>query len=328
MNASEVRFDGQVAIVTGAGRGIGREFARLFASRGASVVVNDIGVSSDVSRYVALGNDYAELRQDAMSESVADEVVAELTANGGSALANRADVSDPDAAATIVSEAIDAFGRVDIVVNNAGVVPQGAFEDVTFDDMMRAISVHAGGVFNVTRAAWPHFRKQEYGRVVNICSSEGLLAGSNGFSLYGAAKGAVVGLTRSLSAEGAPLGISINGLLPAAMTRGNASVNPGYKRVEEIDKSPRFVAPAVCWLAHSTCDVTGQFFDASAGSMRSVYISAAEGYQHDNLDEFSIESLRDNWDEVLAREPAVVPSGWAELNELRAALYRRRVLAS
>jgi NAD(P)-dependent dehydrogenase (short-subunit alcohol dehydrogenase family) len=214
---------------------------------------------------------------------------------------------------------------VDIVVNNAGTVPRGPLEDQTFETFMHTLAVHAGGVFNVTRAAWPHMEAQGYGRVVNICSSEGILAGSPGFAAYGAAKGAMLGVTRSLAAEGEPLGIAVNGVLPAAMTRGNASVSHGYKREETVDKQPRHVAPAVCWLSHESCGVTGHFYDVSAGSMRSVYISAGEGHQSERPDDFSIEEVRDNWDTIERREPAIVPYNWAELNAFRVDLYRRRV---
>lgn len=320
-----VGFDGRVAVVTGAGRGMGRQFALLLARRGAAVVVNDIGVSADAERYTGLTGEWAQFGTDALVASVADTVVDEIRNLGGRAVANTADVADPTAAASIVADAQANFGRIDVVVNNAGVVPRGPVGELSPATFMETLGVHVGGAFNVTQAAWSHFTSQGYGRVVNICSSEGILAGSAGFSAYGAAKGAMLGITRSLAAEGQPHGILVNGVLPAAMTRGNASVSHGYKREETVDKQPAHVAPAVCWLAHERCPVTGHFYDVSAGSMRSVYVSAAEGFQSERPDDFSIEEIRDNWGQIERQEPAIVPYGWAELNAFRVDLYRRRV---
>ena len=216
-----IRFDGLVAVVTGAGRGLGRSFAMALAERGASVVVNDIGVSADADRYARLGVEAADFGTDALAANVADVVVDEIRSRGGSAESDTSDVSNEHTAASIINRAVSRFGRIDIIVNNAGVVPYAPFEESTLEDLQMALNVHIGGTFNVTRAAWPIMREQKLGRVLNVCSIEGVLVGNAGFAAYAAAKGGLMGLTRSLAAEGAPLGIGVKGLLTGETNRRN-----------------------------------------------------------------------------------------------------------
>jgi NAD(P)-dependent dehydrogenase (short-subunit alcohol dehydrogenase family) len=310
-----VRFDGRVAVVTGAGRGLGREFALLLAARGARVVVNDIGLSADAARYSAA--DTAEHRL------VARHVAEEITDGGGQAVANTSDVSDPAGGSGIINDALDAFGRVDIVINNAGVLPYAPFDELTFADMSKAFAVHVGGAFNVTRAAWPHLREQGYGRVINVASSVGIVYGNQNYAAYAAAKGALLGLTRVMAFEGAPLGIKANGLLPNAQTRGSSSVLAVQNAADEVIRSPALVAPAACWLAHEQCDATGEFFAVKAGGMRKIFISAAEGFQASAPARFSPEMIRDNWSQVCDRRPAISPTTEAEYNAFRNDQYRR-----
>jgi NAD(P)-dependent dehydrogenase (short-subunit alcohol dehydrogenase family) len=316
-----IRFDGLVAVVTGAGRGLGRSFALALAARGASVVVNDIGVSADADRYARLGADAADFGTDALAGNVADVVVDEIRSGGGSAQPDTSDVSREDGAASIIKTAISGFGRVDIVINNAGIVPFAPFEDSRLDDLQVALNVHVGGTFNVTRAAWPIMREQGFGRVLNVCSIEGVLVGNASFAAYAAAKGGMMGLTRSLAAEGAPLGIGVNGILPGATTRGNVSVSTGYKRNTSIDRSPELVAPAAAWLVHPDCTASGQFFAATAGSMRSVFMSAALGYQSAHPRELTVEVIRDHWPEIQSHQGSIAPRNIKEYNDFRTRIY-------
>lgn len=311
---SEMRFDGRVAVVTGAGRGLGREFALLLARRGAAVVVNDIGQSSDASRYEA----------EAGPRSVADEVAGEIRAFGGSAVANTADVSSPDTAHTIVDDAIGNFGRVDIVINNAGVVITALFADLTPADIDKSFGVHVRGSFLVSQAAWPHMAKAGYGRILNVVSVDGVLIGNYQHAAYDAAKGGLAGLTRAMAMDGRDLGISINGLLPGGLTRGHVSVDPSLSPHKVIDMRPALVAPAAAFLVHEECPVSGRFYAASSGRMGRVFTGAVEGFQ-DKPDDFSLESIRDHWDVIDAPQNFVVPNRTQDFNEMRTRVFRRVV---
>lgn len=291
-----LRFDGRVAVVTGAGRGLGREFALELARRGAAVVVNDIGVSADANRYIGVANIDPNLARDAEPLKAAQVVVDEIEQLGGRGFANTADVGDPVTAKTIVDDAVREFGRIDIVVNNAGVVIAKPFDELTLDDLAIVHRVHVLGSFNVLRAAWPHFTTSKYGRVVNICSVEGGLLGSPNFVAYGAGKSALIGLTQSLGRAGGAHGVRVNGILPAAATR--ASALSGKQRAANVDRSAALVAPAVAWLGHEKCEVTGQLFAATAGSMRLVSSRRATGYVAPTDVPLTVEDIRDNWREI------------------------------
>lgn len=266
---SELRFDGRVVAVTGAGRGLGREFALLLASRGASVVVNDIGSAADEARYL----------DGEKGHTAATDVVNEITAAGGAAIENFADVSDPDGARSIVEDAVENFGGIDIVINNAGVVITNSFTELSVADLDKCFGVHVRGSFLVSQAAWPHMKAASYGRILNVCSVDGVLFGNRRHAAYDAAKGGLAGLTRGMSAEGIESGIQVNGLLPGAMTRGHASVDHSLSPSASIEMRPELVAPAATYLVHEECDVTGRFYAASSGRMGLVFTAAAEDFK-------------------------------------------------
>lgn len=284
---NEHRFDGRVAVVTGAGRGIGRAHARLLAARGASVVVNDLGGS--------IAGDGA----DALPASAA---AAEIVAAGGTAIAETSDVSTTEGAQALVDATLERFGRIDVLVNNAGIIRWAAVPDADADNLAQHLAVHVGGSFNTTRAAWPHMVAQRYGRIV-MTTSSGIFGLPANLS-YAAAKAAVIGLTRSLTCAGASHGITINAIAPAAMTRmaGRASHhNDDSPDGDSSDgdrsagpMSPGLVAPMVAFLAHETCPVSGEIYTAGAGRFARIFIASTEGYVHPSPDP-TIEDVVRNW---------------------------------
>ncbi|HEY6531328.1 MAG TPA: SDR family NAD(P)-dependent oxidoreductase [Acidimicrobiales bacterium] len=273
---SELRFDGRVAVVTGAGRGIGRAYARLLAARGASVVVNDLGGS---------------IEGDGASGQPADTVVAEIVEAGGTALADTNDVASATGAQALVDAAVARFGRLDILVNNAGIVRWARFPDVSDEDFGRTLEVHVVGSFNTARAAWPHMAEQGYGRIVNTTSAGFFGLPSN--SPYAAAKGGVIGLTRSLTTAGRKVGIKVNLIAPAAMTR---MAGP---QADEADPhmSSDLVAPMVAYLAHEDCPVSGEIYAAGAGRFSRIFVAETEGYlQTDHPP--TVEDVAAHWAEI------------------------------
>src|ERR1700754_1043219 len=200
---NELRFDDQVAVITGAGGGLGKQYALLLASRGARIVVNDTGGS---------------VTGDGSNSGAADAVAEEIRQRGGEAVADSHSVTSPEGGQAIIDTAIRAWGRVDIVINNAGIVRDAPFEEMTADRLEPLVDVHLKGAFYVTRPAWEVMRQQRYGRVLNTCSAAGVL-GAERMSNYGAAKTGLIGLTRVLAAEGAGHGIKVNAVAPIAYTR-------------------------------------------------------------------------------------------------------------
>lgn len=281
----ELRFDGRVALVTGAGGGLGREYALLLAARGAHVVVNDIGGQLD-----GTGAD----------AGAAERVVGEIRSGGGSAVANRSSVTSVDGADEMVATAIDAFGSIDIVVNNAGIIRDRAFQNMSFEDQEAVLDVHLRGTFAVTRAAWPHMRERRYGRVLNTSSVSGLV-GQFGQANYGAAKMGIAGLTRVLAIEGAARGIQVNAIAPSAATRMTIDViSEGAAQALH----PAKVAPAVAWLLHEDCTVTGEIIAAGGGRVARYYIGQTRGAFRDSP---TPESVRDDWERVVDLEEAIIP---------------------
>ena len=271
---NEHSFEGRVAVVTGAGRGIGRADARLLADRGARVVVNDLGGSME-----GVGAD----------AEPASAVAAEIVAAGGVAIADNSDVATPAGAQALIDSAVEQFGRLDIVINNAGIVRWAGFPEADGDNLASHLAVHVTGSFNTTRAAWPHMVEQEYGRVV-MTTSAGMFGLPNNVS-YATAKGAVIGLTRSLTTAGAAHGIKVNLIAPAAMTRmaGQSADEAGSPQM-----SPELVAPMAAFLAHEACPVSGEIYAAGAGRFARIFIASTQGYVHAGS-EPTIENVAENW---------------------------------
>lgn len=238
-----LRFDGKVAIVTGAGAGLGRAYALLLGSRGAKVVVNDLGGS---------------VKGEGVNNKAADLVVDEIKKLGGTAVANYDSVEFGD---KIVKTAVDAFGTVDIVINNAGILRDVSFMKMTDQDWDLIMKVHLKGSYSVTRAAWDIMRAKGFGRVINTGSSSGLY-GSFGQVNYSAAKMAMHGLSQSLAKEGEKRNIRVNTICPLAASRMTETVLP--KEVLDNIK-PEYVAPLIAYLVHDSCEETGSLFEVGAG---------------------------------------------------------------
>ena len=241
----------KVVIVTGAGGGLGRAYARFLAANGALVVVNDLGGARDGS---------------GENTSMADGVVEEIRRDGGRAVANYSSVADADGAEEIVATALSEFGAVHGVVSNAGILRDGAFHKMTDENWDAVLKVHLYGGYHVTRAAWPHLREQKFGRVVVATSTSGLY-GNFGQSNYGAAKSGLVGLTNTLAIEGAKYGITANAIAPMAATRMTADVAP-QELLDKLD--PDLVAPAVSYLVSEENRDTGSVFVVGGGLVQRV----------------------------------------------------------
>ena len=273
-----IRFDNRVAIVTGAGNGLGRAHALLLASRGARVVVNDPGGAVD-----GKGGGHA----------AADKVVDEIKAAGGQAVANYDSVAEPASAANIVKTAVDAFGTVDIVVNNAGVLRDKTFHNMTVEDFDFVVKVHFLGTAYVTHAAWPILRAKAYGRVVVTSSNSGIY-GNFGQSNYGGAKLAVVGFMNALRLEGQKYNIFINALAPVAGTRMTESLMTP-EALARLD--PAFVSPMVAYLCSEQCQRTGEIWSAGAGYFARIEYREAPGVRIEGRAP-TVEDVADNIEKI------------------------------
>ena len=282
-------FDGKVAIITGAGGGLGRQHALLMASRGALVVVNDLGGAVD-----GTGSD----------KGAADKVVDEIKALGGEAVADTNSVASAEGGEAIVKSALDAFGTVDIVINNAGILRDKAFHNMDESLVDPVFDVHLKGAFNVTGPAFRVMRDKGYGRVISTSSAAGIF-GNFGQANYGAAKMGLVGFTRVLAVEGARFNIAANAIAPIALTRMTEDLlgDLGQKL------QPDYVAPLVTFLAHESCDATGRVFSVGGGRVAEVFIGECQGFTDANL---SPESVRDNWSTICDRDGYAVPAQIAE----------------
>ncbi len=292
---SELRFDGQVAVITGAGRNLGREYALLLASRGAKVVVNDIGVGISDTDGVA----------DAPATNPALDVVAEIIAAGGDAVIDTSSITDPRAG--MVQTAIDAFGRIDIVINNAGVVRQAPVPELS-DEFCRAMTdTHMLGTMNVTRAAWSHMAAQGYGRIVNVSSGAGLIGFPN-MTMYGGVKLGVVGLSRALAVEGRSLGINVNVVAPQASVRGSDFGPMKWTPALAEWLSPEQISGLVAYLAHESCVTTGELFNVGGGLIARVVLAAAEGVTERRMPPGA---GAEHWDEIMSKLVREAPAGKA-----------------
>ena len=286
---TDLGFDGKVAIITGAGGGLGRQHALLLASRGALVVVNDLGGSVD-----GIGSD----------KGAADKVVDEIKALGGDAVADTNSVSTPEGGKGIVQTAVDAYGTVDIVINNAGILRDKAFHNMEPDLMNPVLDVHLKGAFHVTQPAWVIMREKGYGRIISTSSAAGVF-GNFGQTNYGAAKMGLVGFTRVLAVEGAKYNIKANAIAPLALTRMTEAIMGALG--DKLD--PCLVSPIVTYLAHEDCPVTGQTFSVGGGRVAHVFIGETQGYFKADLQP---EDLRDNWATVTDQAGYATPNNLAE----------------
>ncbi|WP_245905864.1 SDR family NAD(P)-dependent oxidoreductase [Mycolicibacterium palauense] len=316
-DAPPLRFDGQVAVITGGGRGLGREYARLLAARGARVVVNDLG-----SSVTGTGSEQA----------TAHTTVREITAAGGEAVADLNTVATPEGGRAVIDTARDTWGRVDILINNAGIVGDAPFAETTDERLTPLIDVHLKGAFHVTRPAWTLMRRQGYGRVVNTCSAAGLL-GAPRMSNYGAAKTGLIGLTRVLAAESGDFDFKVNAVAPIAATRmldyslGNAAAvdDPAAAAEAEavmrpfLDRlDPALVAPVVAFLAHARCPASGEIFTVGAGHVARFFIGRTAGYHNPAL---TAEDVERHFEQVRDPGSFTIPAGPAdEMAELYAAI--------
>jgi NAD(P)-dependent dehydrogenase (short-subunit alcohol dehydrogenase family) len=284
---AELRFDGKAAIVTGAGRGLGRAYARLLAARGCRVVVNDPGVATN-GRPERVG--------------AADEVASEITDAGGVAVADRNSVID--GADAIAQRALDEFGQIDVVVNNAGISGGGAFDEMPSEDFDRLVDTHYGGAVRVSRAAWPHLRQSGSGRIVNMSSAS--VFGTPFTSPYVSSKAGIFGLTRALAAEGAYAGIGVNAVMPAAYTRMTAQLpdDDGFRTFLETYFPPEKVAPFVAYLAHESCTINGETFSVGADRAARVFLAECPGVVGDGTPE----GFAARADELLSIEGWEIPS--------------------
>jgi len=278
-----IRFDNRVAIVTGAGNGLGRAHALLLAGRGAKVVVNDPGGAVDGRPLSSGGGDHA----------AADKVVAEIKAAGGQAVPNYDSVADPRTAANIVKTAVDSFGTIDIVVNNAGVLRDKTFHNMTVEDFDFVVKVHFLGTAYVTHAAWPIMRAKAYGRVVVTSSNSGIY-GNFGQANYAGAKLAVVGFMNALRLEGQKYNVLVNALAPVAGTRMTESLltSEMLARIK-----PEFVSPMVAYLCSEQCQRTGDIWSAGAGYFARIEYREAPGLRIEGRAP-TIEDVADNIDKI------------------------------
>eukprot|EP00049_Salpingoeca_infusionum_P004474 m.79842 g.79842 ORF g.79842 m.79842 type:complete len:562 (+) comp12582_c0_seq1:136-1821(+) len=292
-------FQGRVALVTGAGNGLGREYALALAARGAKVIVNDLGGKVDGT---------------GTSTSAADTVVKEIQKSGGIAVANYNSVENGPA---LVDTAIQNFGRLDIVINNAGILRDRSLLKVSEQDWDIIQNVHLKGAFSVCQAAWPHMKKQNYGRIIVTSSTAGLY-GNFGQTNYSSAKMGLVGLSNTLGVEGAKYGIQSNAIAPTAGSRLSASVMP-----EDFATAlkPEYVCPLVLWLCHEDCKETKGIFEAGAGWVSKLRLERTKGLVlQDTEGGITLESVRDNWDAITdwtrAEHPAKIEDTTAKMVEV------------
>ncbi|GAA2705982.1 SDR family NAD(P)-dependent oxidoreductase [Actinoplanes palleronii] len=300
MDATEqLRFDGRVAIVTGAGRGLGRAHALLLASRGATVVVNDVGGSKEGE-----GSDAGP----------ANDVVAEIVAAGGTALADTHSVGSEAGCQALVADTVREFGRVDIVVNNAGISRWASFPKADADNLELTLDVHLRGTWHTTRAAWPHMEKQGYGRVITTAST-GMLGLADNLA-YATAKGALIGFTRSLAFSSAAKGILVNCVAPNSVTRPSESAaKPNVVTSNQMDTaraavmSTENVSPMVAYLAHESCTVNGEILVAGAKRFGRWFLGFTPGWLDTAEGVPSAENVAAHWDEIVDEKDYYVPTG-------------------
>lgn len=254
---AEWRFDDRVAVITGAGRGLGRAYALLLASRGAKVVVNDPGVG---------------MGGEGVDAGPAEDVVREIRDAGGQAVASTASVATAEGGQAIIDAALDAFGRIDILIHNAGIVRRGSLSELSYADFETVLDVHLRGAFHVVRPAFPHMCAAGYGRIVLTGSINGLYGNENVVN-YSVAKAGMIGLSNVAAIEGAAHGVKSNLILPGAVTR----MADGLDTSAYPPMDPELVAPAVGWLAHENCSISGEMLISMAGRVARAYVAETQG---------------------------------------------------
>lgn len=304
---SQLRFDDRVAVITGAGRGLGRAYALLLASRGARVVVNDPGAS---------------LKGEGSDSGPAQEVVNEIKAAGGEAVACTDSVATPEGGKAIIQAALDHYGRIDILIHNAGIVRRGSLKEITYEDFEQVLDVHLRGAFHVVRPAFPSMCKAGYGRIVLTSSINGLY-GSRNVVNYCVAKAGIIGLSNVVALEGADEGVKCNVILPGAVTR----MAEGLDTSAYPPMDPEMVAPVVAWLAHESCSITGEMLSSMAGRAARTYVAESPGVYSPT---WTIEDVAKQIDAIRSTDAPlifpVVPNG--QLDHIRYSFARAKDGAS
>ena len=290
---SNRRFDGRVAVITGSGRGLGREYARLLGSQGAKVVVNDPGAS---------------IKGEGSDSGPAEQVVNEIKSLGGDAVASTASVATPEGGKAIIDAALEHFGRIDILIHNAGNVRYGSLHEVSQEDFKAVVDVHLMGAFHVVRPAFPVMCKAGYGRIV-LTSSIGGLYGNQRVVNYGVSKAGMIGLNNIVGLEGAAHGVKCNIIAPGAVTR----MADGLDISQYPPMGPELVAPIVGWLADESCSISGEMLICMAGRVARALIAETEGVYQPS---WSIDEVGQRMDEIRDTSKLwmlpPVPSGYIE----------------
>jgi NAD(P)-dependent dehydrogenase (short-subunit alcohol dehydrogenase family) len=292
---TELRFDDRVAVITGGGRGLGRAHALLLASRGAKIVVNDPGVS---------------MAGDATDEGPAEALVKEIREAGGEAVASLDSVATPAGARAILQAGLDTFGRVDILIHSAGNVRRGLLTEIAYEDFESVLSVHLRGAFHMVREAMPLMAAQNYGRIILTGSINGLYGKANNAS-YSLCKAGFMGLSNTAAIEGKDHGIKSNLIIPAAVTRMSAGIDTSQFPPME----PEMVAPAVAWLAHESCSISGEMLVAMGGRVARAFIAESEGIYRPS---WSIEDVAEQIGPIRQADTPLVfpPAPQGELDHL------------
>jgi NAD(P)-dependent dehydrogenase (short-subunit alcohol dehydrogenase family) len=285
----ELRFDHRVAVVTGAGRGLGRAYALHLASKGARVVANDPGGS---------------LKGEGFDAGAAEEVAHEIRAAGGEAIACTESVATPEGGSAIIKAAFGHYGRIDILIHNAGIVRAASLKEMTQADFGAVLDVHLNGAFHVVRAAFPEMCKAGYGRVV-LTSSIGGLYGNHRQANYAVAKAGMIGLSNVVALEGAREGVKCNIIVPGAVTR----MAEGLDTSAYPPMSPELVAPVVAWLAHESCSISGEMLISIAGRVAKIFLAESRGVYQDS---WTIEQVAEQMDAIRNADAPFIAAGHAD----------------
>jgi NAD(P)-dependent dehydrogenase (short-subunit alcohol dehydrogenase family) len=300
---SDIRFDGRVAVITGAGGGLGRTYALDLARRGAQVVVNDLGGSADGT---------------GRGSAMADAVVKEITEAGGTAVANYDSVADPKSGEAIIQTALDNFGKIDIVINNAGILRDKTFAKLSPEELEIVLDVHLKGAFYVTQPAFRVMKENGYGRIVVTASNAGIL-GNFGQTNYGAAKMGLVGLCHVLALEGAKYNVKCNVLAPIARTRLTEQLlGPA---AETLD--PECVTPIVTYLVSEKCQLTHEIFSAGGGRFARMFVGLTPGWVKGPAAKASAEEIEAHIEEIRNPEGYIIPSSIADEMKVMLEAFRK-----